>query len=663
MKKRRTSQIVIIGTLILVPALYAFLFLWAYWNPAGNLSDFPIAVVNCDQGYTIHSEYRNIGGELAGSLNDNKDVNWVFTDKEDAEKGLLNQKYYAELIIPENFTEEIASAETESKTPGTLYFKSNDKNGMMASSLVSNIYNSIQSNISSTVTENITANLIKEIKEIPSGMQELSSALAQLDEASGQLDQGSSNLVEGQKAFNEGLGDLKSGLDQTDGGMVTISASLKELADKCSTFADALSGNMAKSQELADYAGQYKNGLTTLSANLNQYLSTSNQLLQNSKNLVSGLQSYLQAHPEAMADPNMQAIVSAISASGNNTVDPGQVTSSLSQALSDINAVYDKINGGIVKIKDGMATAADSSRALSDAVNKIYVGSSSLASGMNAADKGASKLSTKSGDLVQGEIKIRDGLSQMNAGITQIMQSVDDSTAQLTDSTNTLQGLDVFLSEPVKIEDIKITEAENTGTALTPFMVSLCLYIGGLMVMITIFSMKSIKFKELYTPGKCRFDIGLFRYQLIGVAQAVLIAFTVQGILGLKVQNIMQFYGVCILGSLAFLTLIQMLFMLLKSGGQLICLLLMICQLTAGGGVLPVDILPSFYKYIHPYLPMTYTVNALRNVILGIDPESYRMSIQVVALVALVSAGIVVLLSLRAYGKPECQNRKEVMHA
>lgn len=494
-------------------------------------------------------------------------------------------------------------------------------------------------------------------------MQELSSALAQLDEASDHLDQGSSDLVEGQKAFNEGLGDLTSGLDQTDGGMVTINASLKELANKCSAFADALSGNMSKSQELADYSGQYKNGLSTLSANLNQYLSTSNQLLQNSKNLVSGLQGYLQAHPEAMADPNMQAIVSAISASGNNTIDPGQVTSSLSQALSDINAVYDKINGGIGKIKDGMATAADSSRALSDAVNKIYGGSSSLASGMDATDKGANKLNEKSSDLMEGESKIRDGLSQMNSGITQIMQSVDDSIAQLTDSTNTLQGLDVFLSEPVKIENIKITEAENTGTALTPFMVSLCLYIGGLMVMLTIFNMESIKFKELYTPGKYRFDIGLFRYQLIGAAQAALIAFAVQGLLGLKVQDVLQFYCVCILGSLAFLTLIQMLFMLLKVGGQLVCLLLMICQLTAGGGVLPVDILPSFYKYIHPYLPMTYTVNALRNVILGIDPENYRMNLQVIVLVALISAGIVVLLSLRAYGKSAHQKRKEVMQA
>ena len=67
--------------------------------------------------------------------------------------------------------------------------------------------------------------------------------------------------------------------------------------------------------------------------------------------------------------------------------------------------------------------------------------------------------------------------------------------------------------------------------------------------------------------------------------------------------------------------------MLLKSLGQLLSLLLMMCQLTAGGGVLPTEILPGFYKAIHPYMPMTYAVNALRDAILGVEPHNYHVSI------------------------------------
>ena len=123
MEKRRVAQVGIIAILLLVPAFYAFMFLGAYMDPAGNMSNVAIAVVNCDQGGMLDGKSKNIGSELVESLKLSDKVEWVFTDKQDADDGVLNQKYYAELVIPENFTKNISSVGDENKTQGVLFFE------------------------------------------------------------------------------------------------------------------------------------------------------------------------------------------------------------------------------------------------------------------------------------------------------------------------------------------------------------------------------------------------------------------------------------------------------------------------------------------------------------------------------------------------------------
>lgn len=346
------------------------------------------------KGYLIDNKDINIGNEIVSSLKSNRNLKWVLTNQKDADEGVMIQKYFAVLVIPEEFTEKVSGEGSINKTQGILYFKANDKKGSMAASMMTSVSDSIE---------------------------------------------------------------------------VTINKSI-------------------------------------------------------STNVVDHITSQLQS-------------------------------------------------------------------------------------------------------ILAGKHKIGGGLEQKNLNITSI------------------QGLGKFIAQPVKLENIKIAEAKNTGTALSPFMISLCLYIGGLMIMITLFSMESLRFKETKIAQKIKFDVGLFRYQIIGILQAILIAVTVHVIIGLNVQNQVQFYGICILGSLAFTTLIQLAIMLFKEFGKILCLLLMMCQLTSGGGVLPVEILPVFYKNIYPYMPMTYTIDALRNVILGIEPSSYHFSIGIITGITIISAILVILIS------------------
>lgn len=387
LKKKIVTQSIVIFTLLLVPALYALIFLGAYWNPISHTSDIPIAVVNSDEGVVVNGGAKNIGNELVESLKSNDQVNWIFTNQEDADAGVASQDYYAELVIPSDFTKNIASAGSETKIQGTIYFKSTDKKGMMASSILDNLSGNLEATINKTISKSIVDTLSISLKSLPAGLQQLSNGLGQ------------------------------------------------------------------------------------------------------------------------------------------------------------------------------------------------------------------------------------------------------------------------YISQPVVMEHSKIAEAENTGTALAPFMISLCLYIGAFMIMITIFGMDNVKFDELKISRKIGFDLGLFRYQIIGIVQAVMIGFTVHILLGLHMDSAIGFYGVCILGSLAFTTLIQVIVMLFKGFGKILCLLFMVCQLTAGGGVLPTEILPDFYKAMHPFMPMTYTINALRNTILGMESDNFQYNCGILIVITVISALIVMLLSFLEYRK------------
>lgn len=49
--------------------------------------------------------------------------------------------------------------------------------------------------------------------------------------------------------------------------------------------------------------------------------------------------------------------------------------------------------------------------------------------------------------------------------------------------------------------------------------------------------------------------------------------------------------------------------------GRFIALLILILQLTSGGGTFPNELVPSFLQGFTPFLPMTYSINAFRAVI------------------------------------------------
>lgn len=632
----------------LIPALYAFLFLYAYWDPADHLSDVSIAVVNNDKGAVVDGEDQNIGDMLVESLRSSAEVKWVFTDSQGADNGFRDGEYYAELIIPWDFTKCIATAAETDKTQGTLYFKANDKLGTFASSILSNVSAGIEASVSKSITENLADSLTGRLQELPDSFGRLSDSLERLDDASKQLSQGMNSLTQGQITYNSGLDQLTEGLASAYNGSQAIDSAALILAGKFELFHNTLKVNLGSMTTLSNYSEQYNNGFAVLSPKLNTYIDTSSKQLQQCIGIITWLKAYVGKHPESMTDPDMQQMISALNTIGNNegnTTDPTAVASTLTTALNKLTGTYAQINAAVQKLPEGMKTASTGAGALSSGIGKLSDGSSTLFMGIDTLSKGADTLSEKSGLLLSSEQKILDGLNQMSSGIEQMKTTVDTSLDQMKSANSALEGYGSYLADPVKLEITKIGEAENTGMAMAPFIMSLCLWLGGLMYIIIFTSMEKLKFEEWQISQKIKLDVGLFRFQLLAVIQSVCLAFTVHHILGLRVDNTAQFYGICILGGVAFITVIQAIVLIFHDLGKLLSIIFMLLQITAGGGMMSMALVPSFYKNIHPYMPMTYTIQVLRDNILGMDTSSYNHGMTVLTVTFVVGLMLVVLLS------------------
>lgn len=95
--------LIVIAAVILIPVIYAGLFLKSMWDPYGNLDKLPVAVVNLDKKADYEGTPLDIGREMTEALKENDSLDFYFVDSAEASRGLANGTYYMVITIPEDF--------------------------------------------------------------------------------------------------------------------------------------------------------------------------------------------------------------------------------------------------------------------------------------------------------------------------------------------------------------------------------------------------------------------------------------------------------------------------------------------------------------------------------------------------------------------------------
>ena len=132
---------------------------------------------------------------------------------------------------------------------------------------------------------------------------------------------------------------------------------------------------------------------------------------------------------------------------------------------------------------------------------------------------------------------------------------------------------------------------------------------------------------------------------LLGLMQAVLLAFVIKHVLGITVNNPAMLYFACCLVSLSFISIIQFCLVHLGDAGKFVALLLLILQLTSCAGTFPVETTPTFFQKLYPLMPMTYSVQLFKEAISGTWNSIATKAVIVLASVMIVFTLITMFLS------------------
>ena len=132
---------------------------------------------------------------------------------------------------------------------------------------------------------------------------------------------------------------------------------------------------------------------------------------------------------------------------------------------------------------------------------------------------------------------------------------------------------------------------------------------------------------------------------VIGIAQAVILDIALQKLVGLSVANPILYYSFTILMSLTFMSLLQLLIQHLGNAGRYIAIILLILQLSSAAGTFPKETIPVFFQIINPFLPMTYSVLGLKDILFTSELSNLWLPVTYFAAVLISSLLLNVLLT------------------
>ena len=144
--------LVVIMGLCVLPSLYAWFNIFSNWDPYGqeSTSNLQIAVFSEDSGDRIAGEDVNIGTNVLEGLKANKTIGWVFVDnRKDAVEGVHSGKYYAALVIPENFTKDMISFIGGTVAHPSITYYENDKKNAIAPKITAKAKTAVQEQVKS----------------------------------------------------------------------------------------------------------------------------------------------------------------------------------------------------------------------------------------------------------------------------------------------------------------------------------------------------------------------------------------------------------------------------------------------------------------------------------------------------------------------------------
>ena len=355
----------------LIPALYNIIFLSSMWNPYGQLSDLPVAVVNNDKEASYNGNSMAIGKDMVSNLKENKSLDFHFVDEEEGKKGLEDGDYYMVVTLPSDLSEKAASILTNHPEQMQIDYQTSSGHSFIASKMSDSAMTQLKQNVSTNVTETYTKALFDKMVELKDGMSQAASGSEKLTDGANQLVTGSQTLTtnlhsladssltfsNGTEQFTKGLSSYVSGVEQLHLGLGNFNSGLVTYTGAVSKLDSGLGQLSSKSPELVRginqlYTGveSYTGGVSQLNAGLNQFSSGVSAYTNGVGNLATGAsQLSNQSATLRMSVEQLSEGIQQLSSKLDASSEQKDQINQLSSGLNQLNQAIQNIDVGDTK--------------------------------------------------------------------------------------------------------------------------------------------------------------------------------------------------------------------------------------------------------------------------------------------------------------------------
>ena len=463
--KKPTFIIVMIG-ISLIPALYNIIFLSSMWDPYGQLSDLPVAVVNNDKEASYNGNSMSIGKDMVSNLKENKTLDFHFVDEEEGKKGLENGDYYMVMTLPSDLSEKAASILTNHPEKMEIDYQTSSGHSFIASKMSDSAMTQLKQNVSTNVTGTYTKALFNKMIDLKDGMSQAASGSEKLTDGANQLVAGSQTLTtnlhsladssltfsNGTEQFTKGLSSYVSGVEQLHLGLGNFNSGLVTYTGAVSQLDSGLGQLSSKSPELVRginqlYTGveSYTGGVSQLNDALNQFSSGVSAYtngvgsLATGANQLSNQSATLRMGVEQLSE-GIQQLSSKLDTSSGKKDQINQLSSGLNQLNQAIQNIdvgdtkqLDSVLSSIVSLSNQILASTQSDKATTLANIKSTAAYQSLTSEQQAEiSASVSQNSTDSIQSAQSIIALVQGLQ----GSLENLQNQSSSLSALQNQAN-----------------------------------------------------------------------------------------------------------------------------------------------------------------------------------------------------------------------------------
>ncbi|WP_044087913.1 YhgE/Pip domain-containing protein [Bifidobacterium bombi] len=676
------SIIIVIG-LVVIPGLFTWFNVAASWDPFSNTKNLKFAVANVDKGYKsdLMPVKITVGDTVVNELRANSQLDWTFTSQEDAIDGTKSGKYYASVIIPEDFSRDMMTFFSANVRHAGLTYYTNEKTNALAPKVTGQGADQVSAQINEMFAKTITGTALSIASQLtdqlskPQAKDQLSNFSGNINSLSTELGQAAQLLnsfgAMGTSAeslmtpSNQLAQGLVSNADQSFTNAKATRSGVNDITGALEDTTITLSGALAQSGSSYIAVGRNIDSTLDLADRSMQDVATGIRhqatLVDQQKDRYQQIRDSIAALPDSASGNGNQVSLTAAGHAAANGKDTKKILlQEIDKVISQLTALSNALNSTAQNLASKNDDALKQRQEVKDLAKQAQESIASVKTNFDsklkpqlddvagALGQTAAVLDQNSGELdstfnklasttgkTKGDVgKLQRILADMSGKLNTTSGRLNDFSNKLTQALNSgdmdkvrevlgghdPQVLATTLAAPVKLKRTAVFPVQTFGAALTPFYTFIPLWVGSLLLAVTLKTTVSRKTRAaLGNPKPYQLYFGHYGiFALMALLQAT---FSCGGSLLFLHVHAVHSWLFMIAGWLSALVYSFFIYTLVTTFGNIgkaIGVIFLVMQISGSGGAYPLQVLPRFVSMVNPYLPATHSVQAMRAAIAGI---------------------------------------------